>query len=527
MNTFLKEFPKELPKTVYNYLTQPIGILIFINVILALVSLIKDIFLAGYLGTSAEADAFVLSFFIVDTIGNNLFASTLIVAALPVVSQVFLDRGRAGVRRLSGKIIFWSILICFGLVLLIYFFRSAIVANFGEGLSSPIRELAEDLLVILLPVIILYPLINTGMTILQVDRRFALSALGQVIFNAVFMVGTIFLYYSSISIGEGVFWLAFLVLSAVLVQIIFTWYSLLKKSIGFPDFRGLREATGEIGSIARNFIPYFMVLVSVHVVYAVERYLAAGLETGTVAALNYCFRLVQFPVWVFIAAVSTVAFPTFARKYFKEGREAFSRSVSYYLYVGCLFTLPLSIFLFIYREPIVHILFERGAFDHHSTVLTTTIMTGYVFTIVWQGFSAILVRASYIRGRVFVPLTAGLAAMTITIILDFLLVRLWGAAAIGYAAAVGAFINFLILYTFLRLDAGLSFSSRFRTYLPLLVSNALVLGLSLILRDGWKGAAGGGMLVKLGYLSIVGLCCLIIYVISYFLFKRFCHRYNE
>ncbi len=60
------------------------------NIILAAVSFAKDLLLASYLGTSGEADAFYMAFFIPDNFGNNLLAASAGVACVPLFSGLFV-----------------------------------------------------------------------------------------------------------------------------------------------------------------------------------------------------------------------------------------------------------------------------------------------------------------------------------------------------------------------------------------------------------------------------------------------------
>ncbi|NLI92049.1 MAG: hypothetical protein GX434_07505 [Peptococcaceae bacterium] len=506
------EFDKYINHDWLRNITAIIGI----NLLLAFTSLLKDIFFASYLGTSSEADAFLLSYFIIDTVGNNLWAAALGVAFLPAFSEMSLKMGRMKADQMFGQISLLSVLTGVIFIVLFYLFRFWVVDFIGQGLEQQVRVLAGKLLVILLPALILFPLINVGISVLQVDRRFKLSAFSPVIFNSVLLGGTIIVWFASDVTEYGVMLLSGFILISVFIQFFYTW-SLLGAA-RFPKISSIFDIHGvktNMKKVSENFTPYFLVLLTSQVTYAVERYLASGLGEGTLAALNYAFRIVQFPVWVFIAAISAVAFPTLSRKLLLEGQEMFRMSVKQFLTVGLLLTIPMSIILFMLNTPIVSILFERGSFRHESTVMTSGIMSGYTLSIAWQGLSALLIRVCLLKDNKNLPLLAAVISMLVNILLDLLLVKDFGAAGLGYGAAIGTFVNFSILFLFLRKELGFFFTPRRQFILPFTISNSMIFLASISYGQWWNTIENCTLPMKWGSLSLFGFASLSIYMASY------------
>lgn len=499
-----------------------IAAIIGINLLLALASFFKDVFVAAYLGTSARADAFMLSYFIVDTTGNNLWASALGVALLPVFSEILYQREKEKAAQLLGLVFNLTVLAGLFLSIVFYCARFWIIDCIGSGLEQAMRFWAAELLVIMLPALVLFPLIAIGVSVLQVHQRFSLFALSPVIFNTVVLAGAVFIFLTLEDRVIGIIRLSQLTTLGVVIQFLFTWLSVGRSN--WPVLRRLgrarRDFQKQLRAIFNKFMPYFLVLLSVQITFSVERFLASGLGEGTLAALNYAFRLVQFPVWVVAAAVSAVAFPILSRKLHLEGEADFAGSVGQFLYLGILFNLPLTIILFVLRVPLVSVLFERGSFSRESTLLTASIMTGYTLTIVWQGFSHLLIRVCLLKDNKYLPLLAALAAMTVNIILDFILVKLYGAVALGFGAALGAFINFLILFFFLRTELVFKIRDKGRFVWPVLCANTAILVIVLVWQNYWNTIEAAPSPVKWVYLGLLGLVCAVIYLASYILNKK-------
>ena len=487
-----------------------------INLVLALVSLAKDLFLAGYLGTSAQADALLLAYFIVDASGNGLLGSAVGVAIIPVLAGLQASGEQQRLIKLARSLVVYSVVISTALAYLLFLTRFGLFSWVGVGLSEPSRQLSIGLFSILIPSLVVFPLINIGVSIMQVNNRFNIPALAPVLFNAVFLIGLIFLYYFNIPLLTGVYVIALFILISASMMLTLVWFPIIKgRLVTFSGCSKQRFLSSDLGAVWKDFAPYLLTLFSPQIVFMVERYLASHLETGSISGLNYAFRLVQFPLWVFIAAVSTVLFPALAKLSKIGDRYGFNKVLTNSIYYTSVFTIPFTILLFVLRVPIITILLQRGEFSAHSVVITANIMAGYTLTIIWQGFSVIWVRASLVEGKVFCALIAAAVAAFATISLDIILVPLLGAAGLGYGAAIGAIINFATLYKLFSRFSLLKFSQLWRGLFKILLANVPLLFVTLMFSQVWVRIAENGTLSsKLGYGMVVIIVCSLVYYIG-------------
>jgi peptidoglycan biosynthesis protein MviN/MurJ (putative lipid II flippase) len=266
----------------------------------------------------------------------------------------------------------------------------------------------------------------------------------------------------------------------------------------------------DLKQAAAVFIPYLFILLSTQAVYFVERSLAARLDTGTVAGLNYAFRLSQFPIWVYVTAVSAVMLPALSKLTALGKKNEMQRVLANSMKQIVLISLPTALCLFILRIPIVVTLFQRGAFDSSSVQITAEILEGYSIMVIGQAVLTIGLRYFLVEGTLGYPIIVFAVTAILTIVGDFLLVPLIGAKGIGYAAAIGTGLNACLLvakmlqstgYPVLRL-AG-------RTWKVLLANAAFALMLLL----------GGSIwhffehteLLRIVYLALLLPICFLIY----------------
>lgn len=488
-----------------------------INLALAATALFKDIFLASYLGTSMEADAFLLAYFIPDTVGSNLLASALGVACIPVFSRLYVGNEPLRLNKvITGCIVFFAAV---SLILTIVFYLAgyAVISFVGAGLVIDARDLCEDLFYIILPSLLFFPVASIGMAALQVHNRFNVPALAPVLFNFVLLCAILYVYLLPAPVREGVYLLAAsipagAVFMAALIGIAVKRYRI--RAVVWPRFADAAGVLKDMREIFTLFFPYLMILLTIQLVYTVERCLASGLEVGSIAGLNYAFRLSQFPLWVFVAAVSAVAFPSMSKStglgQVSEMAGTFGKSLGLVFII----TVPMAICLFVLRVPVVSVVLQRGYFDEGSVRVTAGILAGYSLAVVFQGVAVICLRAFMAMGRYFTPLMAAMVSCGFNVALDFILVDAVGSAGLGYGAAAGALLNSLILFLLLNRELNLGTGERLGDFIRVLAANLPVLAVAGVFYEIWQIMGGAGQGARLGYVLGVAAVGLPVYLFS-------------
>lgn len=435
-----------------HYSNQPVSAAIIsvfaINILLAVVAFGKDVLLASYLGTSAAADAFLLAFFLPDTIGNNLLAAAIGVACVPVFAHVKAVKSEEYLARLLNAVLLSVVGLSVLLFAAGYFWREAVLSYLASGLPEAVYRQCMHLYLLMLPGLLLYPLVTVLAALLQVYHRFVIPALAPVIFNACFLTGVVYCYQTGLAVEDGVYLIAaavtcgagamFLLLGAGLVY--YRVPVLRNQCVSVVQLKW-QEIKGDLSNIYGTFGPYLLILGTVQSVLFVERYLAAFIGTGCVAAVNYAYRLAQFPIWVFVLALGTVIYPLLAKTAALKQKIKFKQLLANTLQNVVAISLPFALALLVLRIPIITMLFYRGAFALDSVVLTAQILAGYAFAIVGQSITLILLRAMMVIGKMGLMLLSALSAAIINIGADVLFVNWYGAAGIGFGAALGAAAN--------------------------------------------------------------------------------------
>lgn len=486
------------------------------NILLAGVALIRDIFLAVAIGTTAEADAFILALSIPDIIGNNLIAVSVGVACVPLLTDVLIHKGEKEFSRSLISITVSVLSFCLALFFLALIFRKEIIGVVGSGLSGETLTLAILLFTIMLPIVFIFPAFTIGSSLLHIRSSFAIPAAGPVMFNAFYLFGIILgliLYEDKAKISIII---SYSVVIGVSIMAIMVWGNIfIKRHVARPpSFKNFFDRY-EFKKYLKILFPYFAVLLAYQTVLYSERYIASYLETGALSGLNYAYRIAQMPTWIFVAAVGTFSLPTLSRLNGENNQDKYKETITAHLMLTFIVALPFTAFIYIMRVPIVQTLLGRGAFDENSVNITAGILAGYSLAILGLGVFSISIRFFLSMKYIMYPTIAVMISSSINIGANFILTKHIGPAGLGYGAAIGGIINVILLVFLLNLKLdGIITKKAFEFFKILICSIILIPGL-YIFQFLWEfSVVQENELTKLLYMAFTFAFCTVIYFAS-------------
>ncbi|HEX7055752.1 MAG TPA: lipid II flippase MurJ [Bacilli bacterium] len=432
---------------------NPVAALTVINVGVALLAFVKDVALAAYAGTSLQADALTLAYFVPDSIGNNLFAAAISVVCIPVFSEMLANNRLKRLRVTVRQLFVCFIGISFIIMAFIFSFPGLLSDLLNQSPDAELTRLIAQLLRLFLPTVAMFVCVAVGTAILQALRQFIAPAVAPLFINLCFLAGVLYCRVADIPLAEGVRYIAFFITGGVFLVglwIARTGIGSLAKVAAVNRKKGVAETHGqhtEWRGMMRMLLLYLAILLSMQAVFFAERYMITTFASGAAAALNYAYRLTQFPVWVFVAAVSVVILPDLSRHIALNEREQAKRLLKRAFRAVVLIVFPAMAFLFLLREPVTIGLFQHGAFDDRSVQLTSGILAGYSLSVLSQSISLISLRFFLAEKNLIAALLAYAVSALVTISGDFAFTRLLGPPGVGYGAAIGAAVNAALMLT--------------------------------------------------------------------------------
>jgi putative peptidoglycan lipid II flippase len=443
---------------------------------------LRDMIVAYGFGTGPEADLFYVGFRIPNMFRELFAEGTLSSAFIPALARTLKTEGPEMASRL-----FSAVGILLGLILVVLvglgeWSAPLLLHLLAPGYAKNPDTLARGthLIRIMFPFLFFISLSALVMGALNVQERFFLPALSPVFFSFGLIVGAFL--PASLTFGHPVYGLAFGVVLGGVLQWIFQWPALTRGTIHFLP--GLSPSAAFRHEGARRVLK--LLLPSIGGLWVTQGNLLIAtifgsfLVSGTISALYYAMRLIQFPLGLIGAAIATVLLPVLSRQTLEnDGAAKTTRTLAEGYRLSFFFMLPASAGLVALGEPLIRLLFEHGSFKAESSLLTQTALLGYAVGL-WS-FSGvrILVRGYYAYQDTRYPVWAGIWGLLTNLAISFLFYRSSGILALALGISAGSLVNHAILFFGLKRYVGSPPWAIFGNAIPvLLLSGGLYLGVS-------------------------------------------------
>ncbi len=412
---------------------------------------IRDMALAWFFGAGLYSDAFFVAFRIPNLLRRLFAEGSLSIAFIPVFTEYLANRGkddafemaRSAIRLLSVLLVFTAII---GI-----FLSPIIIRVIAPGFAESPEKLSLTIFLtrIMFPYILFIGMVALSMGILNVLGHFAAPALAPVFLN-ISIICSVFLI--SPYMADPVTGLAIGVLIGGFLQLALQVPFLIKK--GFYFWQKAKIYHPGLKKIGLLMLPAIFGAAVYQINILVGTLLASLLPEGSVSYLYYADRLVQFPLGIFGIAAATAVLPSLSRQAAENDLSAVRNTFSFTMKLVFFITIPSMVGLIVLREPIVALLFKRGAFDAETTRLTAYALLYYSIGL-WA-FSAvrIVVSTFYALQDTKTPVRMAVISVCANIILGIILMGPLSHGGLALATSLASMLNFGLLVRALRFKLG-------------------------------------------------------------------------
>lgn len=427
--------------------TRAAGVVGTATLLSRILGFVRDVVIAWFFGAGLSSDAFFVAFRIPNLLRRLFAEGSLSIAFIPVFTEYLHKRGRSEAFQLAASALRLLSLILVLVTLLGIFCAPLIVPVIAPGfIDSPDKlALTVTLTRIVFPYILFIGLVALCMGILNVLGHFAAPALAPVFLNLA-MIGSVL--WLAPHMEHPVKGLAWGVIIGGILQLSLQVPFLIQNGVYF--WRKARLYHPGLKRIGTLMLPTVFGAAVYQINILIGTLLASLLSEGSVSYLYYADRLVQFPLGVFAIAMATAVLPSLSREAacgdFDALRGTFGHAINLVFFI----TVPAMVGLIVLREPIVALLFKRGAFDSDSVRLTAAALLYYSIGL-WA-FSAvrIVVSTFYALQNTKTPVRTAFISVIANIILGIILMRPLGHGGLALATSLASILNLGLLMHALR-----------------------------------------------------------------------------
>lgn len=466
----------------------------------------RDVLVAAALGAGPVADAFFVAFKFPNLFRRLFAEGAFSLAFVPLYAGKAEVEGEAAARSFAEQtlaILLWSLL---GLVVAVELAMPWILAAFVPGfLDQPGKfDLTVELTRITFPYILFISLVSLLGGVLNSLHKFAAAAFTPALLNLCLIAAVVGLTPLLPTAGHALAWG---VAGAGVVQ--FVWLFVAAGRAGVWLRLRRPALTPEVRTLMKRMVPVAVGAGIYQLNLVADMVLASLLPSGSISYLFYADRVNQLPLGVVGVAVGTALLPLLSRQ-LRAGRteEALynqNRAIEF----AFLLTLPAAVALAVAADPIVRVLFQRGAFGPDQAAATAGALAAFALGLPAYVLVKALSPGFYAREDTKTPVKV--AALCMALNVAFNLVLMWPFKHVGIAigTVLSAWINAAALAYLLRKRGHLVLDERLRGRLPRTLAASLGMGLALwgamIALAPWLAAGEAKRAVALAALVAVGM----------------------
>lgn len=419
------------------------GIVTVLLIISKITGLLRETAIAYRFGTTVAADAYLMAA-LLPQILFLAFSDAVKTAFIPIYSQYHEKKD-------GNAFAFTAYVISGGIILLLsgllVFFAPVLVRLVAPGFTGRAYTLTVTMSRILLPGLFFFGLAGLAGGILHTKKNFIVPALTAYPSNLIIIIFTVFF-----GAGYGITGVAWATLAGFASQFLIQLPALLKHGI-FSQRKLLWRHPG-IRKMAVLIPPVILSGAATELKNIVDRIFGSLLPEGGIAALNYANRVFLLPNGVVVTALLTVIFPLLVELFLKEEMTGFKKLLRQGMAMIILLVLPMMTGLVILREPIIRLLFERGAFGAQATKITAESLAFYSLGLLFMGGQMLLTRVFFALRDTVTPMLVTFATVAVNAFFNWLLIKPMQHSGIALGTSLALACNLAALWVLLRKRIG-------------------------------------------------------------------------
>jgi putative peptidoglycan lipid II flippase len=410
-----------------------------------LLGFVRDILLARLFGTTAQAQAFVVAFRLPNLMRDLVAEGAVTSAFVPVLSRYRATREPEEFWRLSHALGTRLLLLLCLVGLAGALAAPHVVRLIAPGFAANPEKfsLTVRLTRLLFPFIALAGLWAYFMGLLNSLGHFAMPALGPAVLNLAMIVACLWLVPWT---TPGIMAVAVAVMLGGVVQLALQLPVAMRRGFRWR-WRWRHPGSREILRLLGPRVVGSAVYQASVLIDTMLASWATIVGEGAVAALYFANRLIQLPLALFGTASAQASLPSLAEQSAQGELSAFRSTLLSVLRMVGFVILPAAAGLMVLAGPIVQGLFERGAFDHHATAMTSRALVCYAPGLLAYAVSKVAAGAFYALQDTATPVR--LAAESVAVNVALSLALMWPLQISGLALAASV-SNSLNAYRLLR-----------------------------------------------------------------------------
>ena len=432
-NTIKQGITNLSSKKVLRNLTLVSGATLFVSII----AFVKETFVAANYGLDQELDTFLIAMLIPGFI-NTVFLGSYKSVFIP--NYINESHGEGDTRGFQTTSFIITLLTSLLFIVLALLGTDTFLELLFPDKSTAYYEMVKEQFYIIAPCIFLWGFSSLIGAILYVNNEYKFSSFSDIFAPLCIIFG--FLVFSS-NLPKN--FLAYGTLFGSILSCLYLVGIALKKNVisfGKVNFKSenIKLTFSQLpAKISSGFLA--------SMVGVVDKFFAAQLVVGSIAALNYGVKIPAFLTNILMIAFANVLLPYFTKMVIKDREKAFEMLMVNLKRVFLLLIIVSGIGILL-SEFVVEILFQRKEFTAENTQVVATIQQILLAYIPFKIVGMILVNFLISINKNSYMAYISLIALILNIVLDYILMQYYGVFGLAICTTIITIGRCLALYVY-------------------------------------------------------------------------------
>ena len=407
--------------------------------------LVNQVIQAQLFGAGAWMDAFNVAFRIPNLLRRLFAEGAFSQAFVPLLAATRAQDGDAATNALVdavATVLLWALIATCALGIV---GAPLIVCVMAAGLQE--FDAAVVMTRLMFPYIGFMSLVALSAGILNTHKRFAVPAATPVLLNLSLIASAWWLtpvverhgFAPIFALTAGVM-LGGMLQLGVQVPALLRIGSLPRLGLGWASIRSAWQHPG-VARVLRQMAPALLGVSVAQLSLLINTQIASQVGVGAVSWLTYADRLMEFPTALLGVALGVVLMPQLSGAQASGDAARYSGLLDWGLRLTLLLALPCAVALLVFAEPMVAVLFHRGAFQASDVQHTVTALMGYGVGLMGLVGVKILAPGFYARQDTRTPVRIAIVVLVLTQLMNLVTVPFLGHAGLALSIGLAALVN--------------------------------------------------------------------------------------
>jgi len=449
----------------------------FFTMVSRVFGLAREQFIAAVFGASWIADAVNVAFKFPNLFRRIFGEGALSAVFIPIFSEKVHESPQSA-RKFSGEVLTLLFLALTLLSVIMQVFMPYLMFLIAPGFhANPEKyELAILLCRITTPYLIFISITAILGGMLNSVKKFAAFSFSPVIMNICVILFT----YSFENSLTAHFAISYSLIFAGVLQVTFMYFALVKAKLAFSLSTNFKDK--DVTRLVKRMGPATLSSGAQQINLFISQSIASYIP-GAVSILSYADRLYQFPLALIGVTFGTILLPELSQIYKKKNFTEANNLQNRAIIIALAISLPAMVGLFALANPIIHVIYERGAFQAEATAKTAGVLAAFALGLPAFVLAKILTPIFYANGDTKTPMRITIYSLLVNTGLNIALMFQFAESGIAIGTSVAAWFNVWLLAAGAKQHGNFKISNKTKKIIYKILLSTLIMLVFLYISD--------------------------------------------